>query len=267
MSMKNSFTHSRTWQRFISATLIFVMLFGSQVSFASNVQAGASEVPSAAPTYTMHLSVISAHTSPDYGINAGDPITEFKYIINIDNTGTTEQRDANPGSGCSPLDAGYPDSCNWVSVAGRAAHSPVYTQGDQDDFPGGLFTINGEVVNLPEGRYLISVLADNFRLDGEHFTIPFEGSDLVTVEMQPYDLPTATIQAAVFEDMAPTNSAPDLPVERGLAGFRAHIADYVDEVTTDVFGNPLGAEYDANGDYIPGTGGVEGRAGRFRVEH
>ena len=61
----------------------------------------------------------------------------------------------------------------------------------------------------------------------------------VTVEMQPYDLPDATIQAEVFEDTAPTNSAPDVPAERGIAGFVGHISDYIDEVTTDVYGDPL----------------------------
>src|SRR4030067_48556 len=57
--------------------------------------------------------------------------------------------------------------------------------------------------------------------------------------MQPYQLPDATIQAEVFEDNAPTNSGPDVPAERGLAGFEGHIADYIDEVTTDVYGDPL----------------------------
>ncbi len=43
----------------------------------------------------------------------------------------------------------------------------------------------------------------------------------------------------MFEDVAPTNSAPDVPAERGLAGFVGHINDYIDEVTTDVYGDPL----------------------------
>jgi hypothetical protein len=82
------------------------------------------------------------------------------------------------------------------------------------------------------------VLADGYKIDGAHFTIPSE-TGIVTVEMQPYDLPDATIQAAVFEDVAPTNSAPDVPAERGLAGFEGHIFDYIDEVTVDVYGGPL----------------------------
>jgi hypothetical protein len=48
----------------------------------------------------------------------------------------------------------------------------------------------------------------------------------------------------VFEDTAPTNSAPDAPAEHGLAGFVGHITDYIDEVTTDVYGNPLCTRYE-----------------------
>ena len=79
----------------------------------------------------------------------------------------------------------------------------------------------------------------DYKIDGAHFTMPILMTGIVTVQMQPYDLPDATIQAEVFEDVAPTNSAPDVPAERGLAGFEGHIADYIDEVTTDVYGNPL----------------------------
>ena len=52
-------------------------------------------------------------------------------------------------------------------------------------------------------------------------------------------LPDAQIQAAVFEDVSPVNSAPDLPAEHGLAGFQGHILDVLGEVTTDVYGAPL----------------------------
>ncbi len=191
--------------------------------FTAGLVPAVSQVTPVLADSTLHLSVISAADSGNYGITKGDAITSFKYIINIDNTGTTEQRSPAPGTGCSPQDAGYPDTCNWVSIASTASSSPIYTQGNQDDFPGGVFTINGNAVILPTGRYLISVLADNYKIDGAHFTVPVSGNVDVTVEMQPYDLPDATIQAEVFEDMAPTNSAPDVPAERGLAGFVGHI--------------------------------------------
>jgi len=188
--------------------------------------------PAKAASSILHLQVISANDSATYGIAKGDAITQFKYIINVDNSGTTTQRSAEPGSGCSPQDAGYPDSCRWVSIAGVASSSLIVTQGDQNDF--------GSGISLSEGRYLISVLADNYKIDGAHFTVTGDGTDVnVTVEMQPYDLPDATLQAEVFEDVAPTNSAPDVPAERGLAGFVGHIHDYIGEVTTNVYGDPL----------------------------
>ncbi len=222
MGDKNSLPGYRHGQRFAAIILILVMVLGSQASAVMNVQASSSKAPLLA-TNTITLSVQDAVS--------GTSIPAFKYIINIDNTGTTEQRGPEPGTGCSPQDAGYPDSCNWVSVAGRANNSPILTQGDQSDFAVGM--------NLPDGKYLISVLADGYKIDGAHFTVPLTDPGLVTVKMQPYDLPDATIQAEVFEDLAPTNSAPDVPAERGIAGFTAHIADYIDEVTTDVYGDPL----------------------------
>ncbi len=247
------------WGRFFYVLLILSMLMGAQATRPAQ-QAQAA-------TNTLTLSVVSARTEPrafgGIGVNAGDPVTEYKYIINIDNTGTTEQR--SPADGCSPeAGAEYPASCDWTSIAGVAGSSPIYTQGDQSDFAGG-------GLDLPDGRYLISVLADGYKLDGAHFSVPLPdpvfGSNL-TVELQPQPLPTATIHAFIFEDISPTNGAPDVPVEQGLPGFVGHIVDYLGEVTTDVFGNPLCTEYetDINGqvildppDYsptpIPGTGG------------
>ncbi|MFN2196591.1 MAG: hypothetical protein ACK2UW_10770, partial [Anaerolineales bacterium] len=200
------------WARLFSALLILGML-------GANLAAPGSRA--LADTTTMSLAVINA--------TSGANISDYQYIINIDNTGTTTQR--SPADGCNPGDTDYPDSCNWVSIAGRANNSPILTQGDQSDFASGL--------QLPDGKYLISVLADGYKIDGAHFTVPLPDPGLVTVQMQPYDLPDATIQAEVFEDNAPTNSAPDVPAERGIAGFTAHIADYIDEVTTDLYGDPL----------------------------
>ncbi len=61
----------------------------------------------------------------------GSTIADYKYLINIDNAGDPLQaRDA----GCSPQNAGYPDFCQWVSVAGVKSNSPILTQGDQSDF-------------------------------------------------------------------------------------------------------------------------------------
>lgn len=181
----------------------------------------ATPAPSAhAAPNQLQLQVISAAPG-------AQTIGSFRYIINVDNTGTTEQR--SPGDGCSPADPGYPASCHWTSM-GIESQSPIYTQGDQDDFA-------GAGLDIPDGRYLISVLADGFKLDGAHFTVPLSGP--VTVLLQPTPIPDTTIQAAVFEDMSPVNGAPDLPAEHGLAGFTGVVRDTLGEVTTDVYGAPL----------------------------
>lgn len=243
------------WRWTVTVITVLVMTIGNFAPFASTTALAA--------TNTLTLNVISARTDPrafgGAGVTAGDAVTEYQYIINIDNTGTTEQRA--PTGDCSPSDdAAYPENCNWTSIAGIASSSPIYTQGDQSDFVGGL--------DLPDGRYLISVLADGYKLDGAHFSVPLDGP--VTVAMQPFPLPDATIRARVFQDNAPTNSAPDMPAEQGLAGFVGHIKDYIGEVTTDVYGNPLCTQYEGedpvtftgailDADFlpiaIPGTGG------------
>lgn len=194
-------------------------------------------------------------------------VPEYKFIINKDNTGTTTQRSPAVGTGCSPEDAGYPNSCAWTSIAGAKSSSPVYTQGTE---------ANATLSDVPDGRYLISVLADGYKLDGKHFCVgtnPNPSGDAcsssVTVELQPTPLPDAQIQAAVFEDVSPVNSATDLPAEHGLAGFQGHILDVLGEVTTDVYGAPLcgtgrclSACYVVSGGVDIGTVGPIDSAGR-----
>lgn len=225
--------HSLAYRLF-DLMVLSALVIGSwtpRVALAESVSA-----PLAA-TNTLQLNVISARTEPrafgGAGVNYGDPVAEYLYIINVDNTGTTDQR--SPGEGCTPNDADYPDSCNWTSVAGIKSSSPIFTQGTQADFSAG-------GIDLPDGRYLISVLADGYKLDGEHFSVPLSGP--ITVAMQPFPVPDGTIRAMVFEDNAPTNSAPDMPAENGLEGFIGHISDYIGEVTTDAYGNPLCTRYE-----------------------
>ncbi|MBP6677211.1 MAG: hypothetical protein KA185_18160, partial [Vitreoscilla sp.] len=232
------------------------------------------------------LKVVSARAEPKAfggaGVAKGAAISEYKFLINVDNTGTTEQRSPAVGTGCNTGDAGYPGSCKWTSIAGAASNSPVYTQGDQ---------VDATTLQVPAGRYLISVMAAGYKLDGRHFKVAADGvvswegkaatdpATEVKVELQPTPLPDATIRAFVFADISPTNSAPDLPAESGLAGFVGHITDTLGEVTTDVYGNPLCTLYvgenpvtRTGGDTnqpIPGTGGscVSGADGYLVIPH
>ena len=232
------------------------------------------------------LKVVSARAEPKafggVGVAKGAAISEYKFLINVDNTGTTEQRSPAAGGGCNTGDAGYPGSCKWTSIAGAASNSPVYTQGDQ---------VDATTLDVPPGRYLISVMSAGYKLDGRHFKVAADGivswegkaatdpAAEVKIELQPTPLPDATIRAFVFADISPTNSAPDLPAESGLAGFVGHITDTLGEVTTDVYGNPLCTLYvgenpvtRTGGDTnqpIPGTGGscVSGADGYLVIPH
>lgn len=86
----------------------------------------------------------------------GDLVTEYQYMISVDNTGDPTQARQD---GCSPDNPGYPDSCNWPSIRAVPGAAPIYTQCNQDDFA------NGNTLNLPNGKYLISVIADGFKIE------------------------------------------------------------------------------------------------------
>ena len=248
----------------------------------------AGATASTAATSSLSLNVTSARTEPrafaGAGVTKGDPIANFKFIINVDDTGTTAQRSPATGSGCAANDPGYPASCDWPSIREPSGWAPIYAQGTQDDLAG---------LTIPDGRYLISVIADGYKIDGAHFCVavsgPVRGCDTplngpLAVELQPNPLPDGTLRAFVFEDNASTNMGYDTG-ETLLAGFVGHIVDTLGEVTTDVYGNPLCTKYegeDANyqipltsldGDMIPipipGTGGhcVSDAEGMLAIPH
>jgi hypothetical protein len=203
---------------------------------------GTTVPTAAAQTNTLQLRVISARTELDHPggpVLKGDPVTEYKYLISVDNTGDpTQDRYA----GCYPTDPGYPDSCDWPSIREVPGSAPIFTQGTQDDFNGVL----GSGIDLPDGKYLISVLADGYKVSGAWFTMPLEDPGLVVVEVQPHPLPAATMRIKVFEDISPVNGMFDAPAELGLEGFTAVINDTVGQISTDVYGNPLCTVYDAD---------------------
>src|SRR5512138_1749200 len=92
--------NSALWRWIVSMITVFVTTVGSFAPIA--VSAVAQAKPLEALSNTLHLSVVSAADSIT-------PVGDYKYIINFDNTGTTEQRSPTPGSGCSTADAGYPE--------------------------------------------------------------------------------------------------------------------------------------------------------------
>lgn len=238
-----------------------------------------------ATTNTINLRVASARDEWRWGaplgdpnppgIHKGDPISQYKFIINVNNVGDPFQPRY---PDCSLFmdetltitNTVYPANCNWPSIMAVPSSSPIVTQGD--------FTILNDTITgtltLPDGDYLISVMADDFKLDGQWFTLPMEsdpttGTGIVEVVLQPYPLPTATAAFKVFNDNAFPNSAPDIPAEAppvpgdipgepwpglvDMSGFTGHVADQVGEITQDMYGNPICTEYYTTTVTIPGT--------------
>ncbi len=256
--MKRDHVHPvrRVMRRLAVSWMAVLMAAGTMTGVVAPVPAAL------AATNTVTLRVESARTEPralgGHGVTAGDAITAYKWMINLDNTGSNTTRDAKPGSPCSAWtnaahttpNAAYPGSCSWTSIAGLASSAPVVAQGNEKD-------LNGTAgLSLPGGRYLISVMADGFKLDGTPFTLPDPGTGLVTVPLQPTPLPTATVKGQVFADVTEANGQYD-PGEDGLPGFAGHITDYIGQVNTDVFGNPLCSKYafnDINNDGVQDPG-------------
>ena len=106
-------------ERLWSVFMILIIVAGGLPSLSVvPVQASTTASPAqqVATTNTLSLAVVSAAN--------GAPITNYRYMINKDNTGTTTQRQ-DPATGdlpvdCTPAGAGYPGSCDWVSIAGVA---------------------------------------------------------------------------------------------------------------------------------------------------
>jgi hypothetical protein len=312
--------------------LILLLLFGLIVALAalpgssamvddSIVSATTHQVANAMPerpsavaavTNIITLQVTSARTEPywnpdgttgdagiDPGVTKGDTVTDYKWIINVDNVGDPRQPRYSPDGTtdeCAPFrdeaetipNVNWPESCNWPSVKAIGSSSPIVTQGTEIDLS------SSAALTLPDGNYLISVVADGFKIDGQWFTLPMEedannpGVALVKVAMQPYPLPASTMAFQVFNDNALPNSAADVPAEvpnpgepiiTDMSGFVAHVGDWAGEVTNDVYGNPLCTEYepgDGPNNYmwvdgapvpIEGTGGacVSGPDGRILI--
>jgi hypothetical protein len=234
----NSLWRRGRWQAFVRLLMVvFVLATSVGVYRPAQVRTAKAQTPA---TNVLTLSVVSARTEPNHpggSVTQGDPISEYKFLINLDNTGNPNQpREA----GCSPDDPGYPDSCDWPSIREVPGAAPIITQGDQTILSG------ATGISLPDGKYLISVLADGYKIGGKHFTVPLNDPGLVTVELQPHPLPTATMRIKVFEDISSTNGQMDAPAEQGLAGFRAIVADILGQVSVDVFGNALCTIYDAD---------------------
>jgi hypothetical protein len=229
-----------------------MLALGPLFSVPGASAAPAPAAPAALLTSDLRISVVAARTEPLFnggaGITEGAVISDYKFLINEDNTGDPAQ----PRSPlCDPASNASLAGCEWPSIRAVPGAAPIVTQGDQSI----LNTTTGFA--LPDGRYLISVMADGFKIGGAHFTIPYDDANgPIEVALQPDPLPLATMRIQVFEDNQSPNGQMDAPVELGLNGFEGRISDVLGEISTDWYGNPLCTEYDGGGNPIPGTGGI-----------
>jgi large repetitive protein len=150
---------------------------------------------------------------------SGNPLANFNFIVNRDNTKLPSD----------PL------------ALNSESHTPIVAEGDQDR----------NSVNLPAGRYLITVRSLDHKMWGSYISLPDDAAadgsltarvDLTEVSAD-HPLPLGKLRIFVFEDNAWTNGAPDAEeaaANQGLAGFQVGLEEQTgNAVTVDYNNNPL----------------------------
>jgi hypothetical protein len=150
--------------------------------------------------------------------------------------------------------AAPPAHTDTLSTNFHKSYMPVVTQGcvgsgcsvDNPSVPVVAFN---QVALDPAKHYYVSVLPGDAGTGTGHSIggarIPPGTTGTVTVIVNEQPIPTAQVSVFVFEDIAPTNGAPD-PLERGLGGFQITLEDAGGRygisggtMSQDVYGNPL----------------------------
>ncbi|PKW25472.1 SdrD B-like domain-containing protein [Phycicoccus duodecadis] len=177
--------------------------------------------------------------------NAGDAVTAYQWIINADDTGDPGTAKDPLLSSCLPAtaqgthsnDPDFADTCPWPSTRATSGFAPIIAEGDQSDFA-------GKTLTLPGGKYLVSVKARGYKIDGAHFTVD-GGTQTVPVGLNPTPLPLATIQLQVYDDYAPVDGTFEVDAESSvdMSGFHAHLSDVFGTVSVDYYGNALCTSY------------------------
>ena len=146
---------------------------------------------------------------------SGDALTNFTYIINVDNTK-------------------LPNDPKSLSTESNSA---IVRTGDQ----------SRTSFALPNGRYLITVRSLNHKMWGKHITLPDQAANdgtltariELTEQSETHPLPLGKIRVFVFQDNTWVNGAPDTE-ENGLNGFQVGLEEQTHSaVTVDYNNNPL----------------------------
>src|SRR5215469_3494728 len=150
---------------------------------------------------------------------SGDTLTNFNFIVNDDNSKL-------------PSD---PQSLSTES------YTPIVAEGNQDR----------KTVNLPAGRYLITVRSLDHKMWGTYIDLPADAADDgsltqrvdLTEASADHPLPSGKLRIFVFEDNAWTNGAPDTEeasANQGLGGFQVGLTEQTGSaVTVDHDNQPL----------------------------
>lgn len=227
-------------------------------------------------------------------------ITDFRWLIEENNTSLADPDNFHGHrTGVNPADPSVDDPFTPdenLSMGIHRSHAPVLAKGcvgvdaqagENDTHSPAAGTCGTAQITLPDdvfhnGRLYISVLPYNgggnagegYALGGVE--IPAGNTDIeVTAIVNKLPLKTAQVAVYVFEDIAILNNAPDQG-ERGLENFSIIVEDAGGKYghagaqqMADVFGNPLGTTYDANGDVaVLGTGVLRTDAdGMLRIKN
>ncbi|MGW6194655.1 hypothetical protein ACWF0M_00775 [Kribbella sp. NPDC055110] len=238
----------RRWLRM----LVGLGLIAALLSVGQLARTAAPASAAGPGSLTLHVaSARSVNSGPGF-VHENDPVPHYKWLINVDDTGDPGTRANQLIDRCLPAtapggssDPNFADTCPWPSTRPTSGFAPIVAQGTEADL-----NDSTALGNLPPGKYLISVTADGFKIDGQHFTITSGTTTHTDVRMNPTPLPLTTLRLQVFNDNLPVDATYEADAEQGLAGFTATLSDVLGLVSTDYYGNPLCTVYqhaNANG--------------------
>jgi len=181
----------------------------------------------------------------------GTPITTgFRWLLQENLMYDAKQGIPCDSTGNDPARPCIPGTTISADTLSTNFHKSYMPPVDKGDAPGSQATIT---LPDPTKKYFVSVLphCPNLSTPDTCYSIGggavAPGQTSLTVFVPKQRIPTAQIFVMAFEDKAPINNALDQG-ERGLGGFNVTITDFSGgQVTTDVFGNPLGTTYFPDG--------------------
>ena len=176
--MRAQTAHGRSIRTLLAVALATVLLPLAQLATTTPVAAAAA--PSTAAAAPSGPGSITLHVQSARSVNAGArlrPQGRRRPEVQVDHQrrrhrGPRHRRPtghrqvpAGHGPGGSS-DPDYADTCLWPSTRNTSGFAPIVAQGDETDL-----NDSTALDNLPAGKYLISVTADGFKIDGAHFTV------------------------------------------------------------------------------------------------